>query len=157
MRLSSLSLWKHRPSKAKCHTFHLFTLSCGLLIAWVEHSLIEARLKQWWERGLPSAGGPGEGWWQQATRQESNKTDKWCQDTQKTETPHHHNRLLSSHRRSSHKHSSSALAAPTAPPLSNTTSRPSPLQRTGQLLLNTRLFTDQRFPSGFGSMGLYFL
>lgn len=82
MHLSSLSLWIHRQSKAKCHTFHLFTLSCGLLIAWVEHSEIEVRQQRGWERGLPGAGGPGEGWWQPATRQESNKTDKWCQDTQ---------------------------------------------------------------------------
>lgn len=76
MRLSGPSLRIHRQSKAKCHTFHLFTLSRGLLIAWVEHSLIEVRLWQGWERGLPGAGGPGEGRWQPETRQESNKTDK---------------------------------------------------------------------------------
>lgn len=60
-------VWPVTPNsssvKVKCHTFHLLTLSCGLLIALAEHSFIKVWLWCGWERGLRGPAGPGEGQW----------------------------------------------------------------------------------------------
>lgn len=60
-------VWPVTPNsssvKVKCHTFHRLTLSCGLLIALVEHSFIKLWLSYRWERGLRRPAGPGEGQW----------------------------------------------------------------------------------------------
>lgn len=90
-----------------------------------------------------------------ATRQESNKSDKWCQFTKTlpTPTPSPPPPLTAAYQIAP----TTAEAENTPPPSLTYPILPSPLRRTEQPLLSTCVFTHQRFPSGFGSMWLYFL
>lgn len=107
------------------------------------------------ESEVPGAGGPGEGRWQPATRQESNKTDKRCQDTQIPRPLHHHHHH---HILPSRKHTSPEAAAAGTTPTHPHTHHPSisSLEGWTALIEHSSVYRS-RLPIGFWINGIIFL